>query len=110
MSLNLANRKLPRPHWRSAQDRAQVSEDRSRIIQGNQKLQPGYLHWMIKFPSPQDVREIGSIEYAYSLMAREAGVQMPETHPSARRRADILALNALTATAMPAFTCIASAD
>jgi serine/threonine-protein kinase HipA len=59
---------------------AQVSEDRSRIIHGNQELRPGYSHWMIKFPSSQDVREIGAIEYAYSLMAREAGVEMPETY------------------------------
>jgi serine/threonine-protein kinase HipA len=59
---------------------AQVSEDKSRIIHGNQELQPEYSHWMIKFPSSQDARDIGAIEYAYSLMAREAGVEMPETH------------------------------
>ena len=35
---------------------------------------------MIKFPSSQNARDIGAIEYAYSLMAREAGVEMPETH------------------------------
>ncbi len=59
---------------------AQVSEDKSRLIHGNQKLQPEYSHWMIKFPSSQDARDIGAIEYAYSLMARAAGVAMPETH------------------------------
>jgi serine/threonine-protein kinase HipA len=59
---------------------AQVSEDKSRLIHGSQKLQPEYSHWMIKFPSSQDARDIGAIEYAYSLMAREAGVEMPETH------------------------------
>jgi serine/threonine-protein kinase HipA len=59
---------------------AQVSEDKSRIIHGNQELQPEYSHWMIKFPSSQDARDMGAIEYAYSLMAREAGVEMPETH------------------------------
>jgi serine/threonine-protein kinase HipA len=59
---------------------AQVSGDKSRIIHGNQTLQPGYSRWMIKFPSSQDMREIGAIEYAYSLMAREAGVEMPETY------------------------------
>jgi serine/threonine-protein kinase HipA len=35
---------------------------------------------MIKFPSSQDVRDVGAIEYAYSLMAKDAGVEMPETH------------------------------
>jgi len=59
---------------------AQVSDDKKRIIHGQQELQPGYSHWMIKFPSSQDAKEVGAIEYAYSLMAREAGVEMPETH------------------------------
>ena len=39
-----------------------------------------YSHWMIKFPSSQDVKDIGAIEYAYSLMARAAGVEMKETY------------------------------
>jgi serine/threonine-protein kinase HipA len=59
---------------------AQVSADKKRIIHGQQKLQSGFTHWMIKFPSSQDVRDVGAIEYAYSLMARDAGVEMPETH------------------------------
>jgi len=59
---------------------AQVSADKKRVIHGQQKLQPGYAHWMIKFPSSQDARDIGAIEYAYSLMARDAGIEMPETH------------------------------
>lgn len=59
---------------------AQVSADRKRIIHGKQKLEPGYSHWMIKFPSSQDAQDIGAIEYAYSLMAKDAGVEMPETH------------------------------
>jgi serine/threonine-protein kinase HipA len=59
---------------------AQVSADKKRIIHGQQKLQPGYAPWMIKFPSSQDARDIGAIEYAYSLMARDAGIEMPETH------------------------------
>jgi serine/threonine-protein kinase HipA len=59
---------------------AQVSTDKKRIIHGQQKLQPGFAHWMIKFPSSQDARDVGAIEYAYSLMAKDAGVEMPETH------------------------------
>jgi serine/threonine-protein kinase HipA len=35
---------------------------------------------MIKFASSQDPRDIGAIDYAYSLMARNAGVEMPKTH------------------------------
>jgi serine/threonine-protein kinase HipA len=59
---------------------AQVSTDKKWIIHGQQELQPGFAHWMIKFPSSQDVRDVGAIEYAYSLMAKDAGVEMPETH------------------------------
>jgi len=59
---------------------AQVSADKKRVIHGQPKLQPGYAHWMIKFPSSLDARDIGAIEYAYSLMARDAGIEMPETH------------------------------
>ncbi len=59
---------------------AQVSTDRKRIVHGSQKLQPGFEHWMIKFPSSQDKRDAGAVEYAYSLMAKDAGVDMPETH------------------------------
>jgi serine/threonine-protein kinase HipA len=59
---------------------AQVSNDKKRIIHGRQELQHGFAHWMIKFSSSQDVRDVGAIEYAYSLMAKDAGVNMPETH------------------------------
>jgi serine/threonine-protein kinase HipA len=59
----------------------QVSPDKSKIIHGgNQPLKPDYEHWMIKFANSQDPRDIGAIEYAYSLMARDAGIDMPETH------------------------------
>lgn len=59
---------------------AQVSADKKSIIHGEQELASGYSHWMIKFPSSQDAKDIGAIEYAYSLMAKEAGIVMPETH------------------------------
>jgi serine/threonine-protein kinase HipA len=59
---------------------AQVNADKTKIIHGQQKLQPGFEHWMIKFPSSQDTRDAGKIEYAYSLMANDAGVEMNETY------------------------------
>jgi serine/threonine-protein kinase HipA len=59
---------------------AQVSADKKRIIHGQKTLQPGFAHWIIKFPSSQDARDMGAIEFAYSLMARDAGIDMPETH------------------------------
>ena len=59
---------------------AQVSGDKSKIVHGPAKLKPRFEHWIIKFASSQDPRDIGAIEYAYSLMARSAGVEMPRTH------------------------------
>ena len=59
---------------------AQVSADRTKVIHGPDMLSAGYAHWMIKFPSSQDEPTIGAIEYAYSRMARAAGIAMPETH------------------------------
>jgi serine/threonine-protein kinase HipA len=34
-------------------------------------------HWLIKFPSSNDPKDIGSIEYAYHLMAKDAGLNVP---------------------------------
>ena len=59
---------------------AQVSADKKQLVHGSQKKQSGFEHWMIKFPSSQDAHDAGAIEYAYSLMAKEADVDMPETH------------------------------
>ena len=59
---------------------AQVSANKAKIVHGHSTLQPGFEHWMIKFASSQDPRDVGPIEYAYSLMAKEAGVDVPETH------------------------------
>ncbi|MEC8306580.1 MAG: type II toxin-antitoxin system HipA family toxin [Chlamydiota bacterium] len=35
-------------------------------------------HWFIKFPSHLDPKEIGAIEYAYHLMAEDAGLDVPK--------------------------------
>ena len=58
----------------------QVRADKKQIAHGPAMLPPGFAHWMIKFPAPQDDATVGAVEHAYSLMARAAGVVMPETH------------------------------
>ena len=57
-----------------------LSIDKSRIIHGQQLLPKEYEHWMIKFPSSHDSTDAGAVEYAYSLMARAAGLEMMATH------------------------------
>ncbi len=59
---------------------AQVSPNRKKINHGGPALEAGYSHWLIKFSSSHDPIDIGPIEYAYSQMARAAGVEMTETH------------------------------
>lgn len=57
-----------------------VSTDKKRIIHGQQRLQKNYEHWMVKFASGHDAKDMGAIEYAYSLMARAAGLPVMPTH------------------------------
>ena len=52
----------------------------NKIISGETDLPEGFEHWMIKFPAVNDFPDAGPLEYAYSLMARDAGIKMPETH------------------------------
>jgi serine/threonine-protein kinase HipA len=35
--------------------------------------------WLVKFKSSNDSKEIGQIEYDYSLLAKECGIEMPDT-------------------------------
>jgi serine/threonine-protein kinase HipA len=49
------------------------------ILSGADDLPDGFEHWIVKFSARLDVCDAGPIEYAYSLMARSAGIQMPPT-------------------------------
>ncbi|MBC8442280.1 MAG: type II toxin-antitoxin system HipA family toxin [Deltaproteobacteria bacterium] len=49
------------------------------IISGEDDLPEGFEHWIVKFNAKEDFPESGAVEYAYSLMAKEAGILMPET-------------------------------
>ncbi len=42
-------------------------------------LPPGFARWIVKFRSLDETAGIGAEEYAYSLMARAAGIEMAET-------------------------------
>lgn len=35
--------------------------------------------WLVKFPAKGDSRDIGKIEYHYSILAKKCGIEMPET-------------------------------
>jgi serine/threonine-protein kinase HipA len=49
------------------------------LTSGNNALQEGFEHWIIKFASTVDSSDISNVEMAYYSMALEAGVQMNES-------------------------------
>ncbi|MGM0518058.1 MAG: type II toxin-antitoxin system HipA family toxin [Campylobacterota bacterium] len=53
--------------------------DKNEILSGNQKLTSGYEHYLVKFPSSSDSFYIGKLEYIYSLMAKDAKIEMTKT-------------------------------
>lgn len=57
-----------------------VSGNKKRILAGVDSLPPGHAHWLVKFRSSSDPPDVGAIEYAYSEMARSAGIDLPPTH------------------------------
>jgi len=57
-----------------------VNNKRDHIIPGVHDLPQGYTPWMVKFPNNQDGLDAGAIEYVYALMAKEAGIAMPDVH------------------------------
>jgi serine/threonine-protein kinase HipA len=65
-----------------ARPKVLVGVQGDRIISGEADLPAGFLasggeHWIVKFASKADARDAGPVEYAYALMARAAGVDMP---------------------------------
>jgi serine/threonine-protein kinase HipA len=57
---------------------ADVSADDSRVMPDGAGGD-GFSPWLIKFHAREEGADQGLVEYVYSLMAREAGVEMPET-------------------------------
>jgi serine/threonine-protein kinase HipA len=49
------------------------------IVSGEEDLSDGFEHWIVKFAAKADSPDSGAIEYAYSLMAVAAGIDMPPT-------------------------------
>jgi serine/threonine-protein kinase HipA len=56
-----------------------INADKTHIIHGENATPNKYELWMVKFAASNDIKDIGAIEYAYSLMARNAGLEMMPT-------------------------------
>ncbi len=57
-----------------------LNNDRKNIIHGIHDLPNGYAPWIVKFSNSQDTADAGAIEYVYALMAKKAGISMPDVH------------------------------
>lgn len=57
-----------------------LNSDRKKIVHGIHDLPEGYLPWIVKFCNAQDGSDAGAIEYVYGLMAKKAGIAMPDIH------------------------------
>jgi serine/threonine-protein kinase HipA len=61
-----------------------INQDRSRVLSGQFDAPDGFDHWLLKFDGMGkdealgDSQQYGRIEYAYSKMARAAGITMTE--------------------------------
>ena len=62
-----------------ARPKALIAISGNQIVTGDGELQSGYKSWLVKFNAKDDFSDAGNIEYAYSLMAKDAGIDMPET-------------------------------
>ncbi|MEN5434726.1 type II toxin-antitoxin system HipA family toxin [Sphingobacterium faecium] len=57
-----------------------VDKLRENISYGTEHLDNDFEPWLVKFPNSQDGSDSGAIEYVYALLAKEAGVLMPDIH------------------------------
>ncbi|MBN2657858.1 MAG: type II toxin-antitoxin system HipA family toxin [Spirochaetales bacterium] len=62
-----------------ARPKVLVGVNKEKMISGEGDLPDDYHHWIIKFDGNSDNIDSGSVEYAYSLMAKDCGIAMTET-------------------------------
>lgn len=48
------------------------------LLYGKSDLPDGFEHWIIKFPSSNDLKDIALIEFTYNQMAKNAGIEVNE--------------------------------
>ncbi len=53
--------------------------DTGELMSGEDDLPVGFEHWIVKFFAKEDGPDTGAVEYAFSLMARAAAIDMPPT-------------------------------
>ena len=64
-----------------ARPKATIGLNDKNAIAGARDLPEGYQHWLVKFPTGRTLEQQaeGIVEYIYSIMARAAGINFPQT-------------------------------
>ncbi|MEM9325681.1 MAG: type II toxin-antitoxin system HipA family toxin [Bacteroidota bacterium] len=57
-----------------------VDQKKQKIVYGTRELSEGFDRWIVKFPNTRDGEDAGAVEYVYSLLAKAAGIHLPDTH------------------------------
>ena len=52
--------------------------EEKKILTGENSVPAGYEHWLVKFSSNYDFEMTPQTEYAYSMLAKKAGINVPE--------------------------------
>lgn len=53
--------------------------DKNEILPSNQALKKGFEHYLVKFSSINEHKDIGKLEYVYYLLAKESGIQISKS-------------------------------
>ncbi len=53
-------------------------DDFGNVSVGAGEIAQGHSAWIVKFPAAEDPVDIGPLEYAYAMMARAAGLEVPD--------------------------------
>lgn len=62
-----------------ARPKALIATKDNEMITADSHIPEGFTPWLVKFNAKGDFPDAGHIEYAYSLIAKDAGIHMPET-------------------------------
>ena len=62
-----------------ARPKALIAINGDLITTADGDIPTGYTPWLVKFNAKGDFKDAGKIEFAYSQMAKDAGIDMPET-------------------------------
>lgn len=64
-----------------ARPKATLALSGDKALAGVKELPEGFTYWLVKFPSTSDIegKNEGAVEYVFSQIAKDAGVDMPDT-------------------------------